>query len=132
MAFIKNIPHETVLPLAAEVAVQPGQVVSKTLAQNSAVSVTLFAFDKGEEIGTHDSTGDAMVTVLEGAGRPARRRAGRHGAGKRAARPAQGGVRALRGLGPRGAFGGARGASGGGRRIKQKIGERVPAAVRAP
>ena len=48
---------------------QPGQVVSKTLAQNSAVSVTLFAFDKGEEIGTHDSTGDAMVTVLEGAGR---------------------------------------------------------------
>ena len=29
MAFIKNIPHETVLPLAAEVAVQPGQVVSK-------------------------------------------------------------------------------------------------------
>ena len=59
MAFIKNIPHETVLPLAAEVAVQPGQVVSKTLAQNSAVSVTLFAFDKGEE----------MVTVLEGAGR---------------------------------------------------------------
>ena len=69
MAFIKNIPHETVLPLAAEVAVQPGQVVSKTLAQNSAVSVTLFAFDKGEEIGTHDSTGDAMVTVLEGAGR---------------------------------------------------------------
>ena len=43
--------------------------VSKTLAQNSAVSVTLFAFDKGEEIGTHDSAGDAMVTVLEGAGR---------------------------------------------------------------
>ena len=29
MAFIKNIPHETVLPLAAEVAVQPGQVVSE-------------------------------------------------------------------------------------------------------
>ena len=71
MAFIKNIPHETVLPLAAEVAVQPGQVVSKTLAQNSAVSVTLFAFDKGEEIGTHDSAGDAMVTVLEGAARNA-------------------------------------------------------------
>ena len=68
MAFIKNIPHETVLPLAAELAVQPGQVVSKTLAQNSAVSVTLFAFDKGEEIGTHDSTGDVMVTVLEVAG----------------------------------------------------------------
>ena len=48
--------------------VRPGEIVSKTLAQNDCVSITLFAFDKGEEIGTHDSTGDAMVTVLEGAG----------------------------------------------------------------
>lgn len=69
MAFIKNIAHETVLPLAQQVQVLPGQVVSKTLAQNSAVSITLFAFDQGEEIGTHDSQGDAMVTVLEGTGR---------------------------------------------------------------
>ena len=67
--FIKNIDHETVLKLADLVSIQPGQVVSKTLAQNKAVSVTLFAFDKGEEISTHDSTGDAMVTVLEGVGR---------------------------------------------------------------
>ena len=66
MAFIKNIEHETVLPLAEQVTVQPGQIVSRTLAQNKAVSVTLFAFDKGEEISTHDSTGDAMVQVLEG------------------------------------------------------------------
>jgi quercetin dioxygenase-like cupin family protein len=66
--FIKNIPHETVIPLAGQVEVLPGQVVSKTLAQNKAVSVTIFAFAKGEEIGTHDSTGDAMVTVLEGTG----------------------------------------------------------------
>ena len=69
MKFIKNIDHETVLKLTDLVSVQPGQVVSKTLAQNKAVSVTLFAFDKGEEISTHDSTGDAMVTVLEGKGR---------------------------------------------------------------
>lgn len=74
----------------------------------------------------------AEKAALLAAIRTARRRAGRHAAGKRAARPAQGGVRALRGLDPRGAFGDARGASGGGRRIKQKIGERVPAAVRAP
>ena len=67
--FIKNIDHETVVKLADLVSIQPGQVVSKTLAQNKAVSVTLFAFDKGEEISTHDSTGDAMVTVLEGVGR---------------------------------------------------------------
>lgn len=69
MKFIKNIDHETVVKLTDLVSVQPGQVVSKTLAQNKAVSVTLFAFDQGEEIGTHDSTGDAMVTVLEGMGR---------------------------------------------------------------
>ncbi|MCF0121028.1 MAG: cupin domain-containing protein [Oscillospiraceae bacterium] len=69
MAYIKNIEHEKVLSLAGEITVQPGQVVSKTLAQNKAVSVTLFAFSKGEEIGAHDSTGDAMVQVLEGVGR---------------------------------------------------------------
>ena len=69
MAFIKIIEHETVLPLADQVTVQPGQIVSRTLAQNKAVSITLFAFDKGEEISTHDSTGDAMVQVLEGKGK---------------------------------------------------------------
>jgi len=69
MACLKNIEQEKVVPLAGEVAVQPGQVVSRTLAQNDAVSVTLFAFSQGEEIGTHDSDGDAMVLVLEGVGR---------------------------------------------------------------
>ena len=69
MAYIKNIPHQQVLKLADEVQAQPGQIVSKTLAQNNALSVTLFAFSKGEEIATHDSTGDAFVFVLEGTGR---------------------------------------------------------------
>ena len=32
-------------------------------------SVTLFSFDKGEEISTHESGGDAMVTCLDGVGR---------------------------------------------------------------
>ena len=43
----------------------PGQIVSRTLAQNSSVSLTLFAFDKGEEISTHAAGGDALVTCLE-------------------------------------------------------------------
>ena len=47
---IKNMETATVLTLKDQVAYQPGQVVSKTLAQNNALSVTLFAFDKGEEI----------------------------------------------------------------------------------
>ena len=48
---------------------QQGQIVSKTLAQNAALSVTLFSFDKGEEISTHESGGDAFVTCLDGVGR---------------------------------------------------------------
>ena len=43
-----------------------GQVVSKTLVQNESVSMTIFSFDKGEEISTHAASGDAMVTVLDG------------------------------------------------------------------
>lgn len=69
MAYIKNIDHEQIISLANTVEIQPGQVVSKTLAQNKAVSVTVFAFSKDEEIGEHDSQGDALVTVLEGTGR---------------------------------------------------------------
>ena len=61
---LKNIEKSTVLTLKEQVAYQPGQVVSKTLAQNDALSVTLFAFDKGEEISTHESGGDAFVTCL--------------------------------------------------------------------
>lgn len=66
---MKNIAKAEVLRLADQVEYQDGQIVSKTLAQNDAVSLTLFAFEKGEEISTHAAGGDAMVTVLEGTGR---------------------------------------------------------------
>lgn len=65
----KNIEKQVKLQLKDLVAYQKGQVVSKTLVQNDAVSVTIFSFDKDEEISTHASGGDAMVTVLEGVGR---------------------------------------------------------------
>ena len=65
----KNIEKQTKLQLKDLVAYQEGQVVSKTLVQNEAVSMTVFSFDKGEEISTHAAGGDAMVTVLEGTGR---------------------------------------------------------------
>ena len=63
---MKNISKSEVLILKDQIAYQKGQVVSKTLAQNSAVSVTIFSFDKGEEISTHESGGDAFVTCLDG------------------------------------------------------------------
>ena len=65
----KNIEKQTKLSLKELVKYQEGQVVSKTLVQNDLVSVTVFSFDKDEEISTHASGGDAMVTVLEGTGR---------------------------------------------------------------
>ena len=66
--FIRNMDFSAVLPLAEQVGYQTGQIVSKTLAQNKAVSLTLFAFDKGEEISSHESNGDAMVIALDGIG----------------------------------------------------------------
>ena len=69
MSAIKNIDHTAVVTLKEQVSYQTGQVVSRTLAQNNALSITLFAFDKGEEISTHESGGDAFVTCLDGVGR---------------------------------------------------------------
>lgn len=66
---MKNISKAEVLTLKDQVEYQPGQVVSKTLAQNDAVSITLFSFDKDEEISTHAAGGDAFVTCLDGVGR---------------------------------------------------------------
>lgn len=66
---MKNIKKAEVLTLKEQVEYQTGQVVSKTLIQNDAVSITLFSFDKGEEISTHSSEGDAFVTCLDGVGK---------------------------------------------------------------
>lgn len=64
----KNIAKKEKITLADQIGYQAGQVVSKTLVQNDKVSMTLFSFDKGEEISTHAAAGDAMVTVLDGTG----------------------------------------------------------------
>lgn len=68
-AKMKNISQGEVLVLKDQISYQEGQVVSKTLAQNAALSVTLFSFAKGEEISTHESGGDAFVTCLDGVGK---------------------------------------------------------------
>lgn len=65
----KNIAKDEKIILRDQVDYQTGQVISKTLVQNEKISVTIFSFDKGEEISTHASGGDAMVTVLAGVGR---------------------------------------------------------------
>lgn len=66
---MKNINTKEKPKLKNKVNYYEGQVVSKILAQNASVSVTLFAFDKDEEISSHKSGGDALITCLEGVGR---------------------------------------------------------------
>lgn len=63
---IKNIDFCKVLNMEALVEYQEGQVVSRTLSQGKHLSLTLFAFDQGEEISTHSSGGDAIVYMLDG------------------------------------------------------------------
>ncbi len=68
MNYIKNLTTEQALKLDELVQYSQGQIVSRTLAQNKAVSLTLFAFSAGEEISSHASHGDALITVLDGEG----------------------------------------------------------------
>ena len=65
-ALIKNIIFSEPHHLAELVAYEEGRVVSRTFAQNSSLSLTLFSFDKGEGVSTHTAPGDAMVQVLDG------------------------------------------------------------------
>lgn len=64
--FIKNIEFSAPLVMETLVMYQEGQVVSRTLAQNKHMNMTLFAFDINEEISSHASSGDAMVYILDG------------------------------------------------------------------
>ncbi len=64
--FLKNIPFEEVVKLSELVEYKDGRVSSKTLIQRNDLSISMFAFDKGEGLSTHSAPGDAMVYVLEG------------------------------------------------------------------
>lgn len=64
--FIKNMEFSKALDFAKLVDYQPGRVVSLTLVQNEALTLTLFAFSKGEGVSTHSAPGDALVHILDG------------------------------------------------------------------
>lgn len=66
---MKNIPKSEIVRLKDEIEYIDGQIASKTLVQNGYVSMTLFSFEKGEEISTHEAGGDAFVTCLDGVGK---------------------------------------------------------------
>ena len=45
---------------------QDHSVVSKTIVQNKSGTLTIFAFDKGEELSEHTSPFDAFVYIIDG------------------------------------------------------------------
>jgi len=61
-----GLPPAEVVELARLVEVQPGAVVSRTLAKNPAGTVTLFAFAAGQGLSEHSAPYDALVQVIEG------------------------------------------------------------------
>lgn len=54
------------LGLGDLIAYQEGSVVSRTLVNKPAGTVTLFAFDEGQTLSEHTSPYDALVVMVEG------------------------------------------------------------------
>lgn len=52
--------------LAGLVSYQPGAIVSRSLIKRKNGSVTIFAFDRGQELSEHTVPFDALVCVLDG------------------------------------------------------------------
>ena len=65
-SLIKNMPFSQAVDMASLIDYQEGRVVSRTLAQRLDLSMTLFAFDKGEGISSHSAAGDALVYIMDG------------------------------------------------------------------
>jgi len=61
-----NIEAARALPLESEVQYQQGSIVSKTLINKPAGTITLFAFDEGQSLSEHTAPFDALVQVLDG------------------------------------------------------------------
>jgi quercetin dioxygenase-like cupin family protein len=59
---------DPVFSLAALVDYQDKAIVSRTLVKRGGGTITLFAFDAGQELSEHAAPFDALVHVLEGVG----------------------------------------------------------------
>ena len=64
--FIKNIEKAKGISFDDLVSPAPGQIDSLTLAQKKGASITLLSFGKGEGVGPHAATGDALVYIHKG------------------------------------------------------------------
>ncbi len=61
-----GMPAAQALELAGLVDYQDGAIVSRTLVKQNGGSLTLFAFDAGQELSEHTAPFDALVEVLDG------------------------------------------------------------------
>jgi quercetin dioxygenase-like cupin family protein len=61
-----KIPTAQAVDLAALADYADGAIVSRTLAENDAGAITLFAFDAGQGLSEHSAPFDAVVQVLDG------------------------------------------------------------------
>lgn len=59
-------PKSEILHIAELVSYQDGSVVSRQITKTEAGNVTLFAFDKDQELSEHTAPFDALVHVLDG------------------------------------------------------------------
>ena len=62
----QQTPGGTAMRLAEAVAYADGSIVSKTLLDRKAGTLTLFAFDAGQGLSEHTSPCDASVLILDG------------------------------------------------------------------
>lgn len=62
----KSTPLQGVLGLKELVNYQLGSVVSREIIRKSTGTVTLFAFDEGQELSEHTAPFDALVYIVEG------------------------------------------------------------------
>lgn len=63
---MSTAPKSEILNMADLVAYNDGSVVSRQITKAEAGNVTLFAFDKDQELSEHTAPFDALVHVLDG------------------------------------------------------------------
>ena len=63
---MSTAPKSEVLNMTELVSYQDASVVSRQITKADAGNVTLFAFDKGQELSEHTAPFDALVHVLDG------------------------------------------------------------------
>ncbi len=63
-----QLPAASPMHLGELVDFAPGSIVSRTLVENNAGSVTLFSFDRGQGLSTHTAPFKAFVQMIEGTG----------------------------------------------------------------